>query len=64
MIKESLKYIATELDDFLKRKYNSQESHIFRLKDNSTNRWFYYILVLVSSVAVLLVNLKVKVIIS
>ncbi|WP_286756103.1 MULTISPECIES: DUF4255 domain-containing protein [Roseivirga] len=28
MIKESLKYIATELDDFLKRKYNSQESRV------------------------------------
>lgn len=28
MIKECLKYISNELDDFLKRKYNSQESRV------------------------------------
>lgn len=60
-------YLA-KADDFHKNPFfwsaYVQEGHIFRLKDNSTNRWFYYILVLVSSVAVLLVNLKVKVIIS
>lgn len=28
MIKESLKYVSNELDDFLRRKYNSQESRV------------------------------------